>query len=99
MRCPRFGLPERRRRNPQLRTEACGACSRVSVSAVVQARAGELIAGDASKIFQRLARSLHAASNNRAPQHLEQLMGRFRLKQELAIAYETQPWPSGRINR
>ncbi len=32
--------------------------------------------------------------------HLEQLMGRyFRLKQELAIAYNAQPWQSRRIDR
>jgi hypothetical protein len=31
---------------------------------------------------------------------LEQLMGRyFRLKQELAVAYQMHPWRSGRINR
>ncbi len=31
---------------------------------------------------------------------LDQLMGRyFRLKQELSIAYKTQPWHSGRIDR
>ena len=31
---------------------------------------------------------------------LEQLMGRyFRLKQELSLAYKTQPWHSGRIDR
>lgn len=30
----------------------------------------------------------------------EQLVGRYlRLKQELATAYRTQPWHSGRINR
>jgi len=31
---------------------------------------------------------------------LEQLMGRyFRLKQELSLAYKSQPWHSGRIDR
>jgi len=34
------------------------------------------------------------------PMSLEQLMGRhFRLKQELSIAYRSQPWHSGRIDR
>lgn len=31
---------------------------------------------------------------------LEQLMGRYyRLKQELAVAYQTQPWHGARIDR
>ena len=31
---------------------------------------------------------------------IEQLMSRYlRLKQDLEIAYKTQPWHSGRINR